>query len=694
MMTGNEPINTREDAGEGRNAKSAILKEARDRADYAARAWSANFTASRAEVSFLYGNQWPDDMVERRAAEDMPSLTINNLPTHIDQVLGDQRMARPQIEVHPADDADYDIRPEPETDAEAEDPGAIDTIKLSEAFEGLIRNIEYVSGAEMHYDQAFQQAVEGGFGWLRVVTDYESEASFNQEARIKYVRNRYAVLIDPASQEPDYSDANFAFIAERMKRTEFERRYPDAQIGELTEGMSWWGDSDHVTVTEYFRREPMTRKLLMMDDGSTHFEDEIKDVLDEMQEAGVTIVQERKVKTFRVLWSKITAHDVLEKDREWPGTIIPLAPVCGKWVDLDDGPHYRGLTRFAADAKRMHNYMMSAATARVALSPKAPWTGTAAMFAGYEDVWGRANRTNPAFLPFNIDPENPSMRPERVDVAAMPAAEIQMALNMSDMVKATIGQFDASLGAQSNETSGKAIMARQREGDVASYAFVDNLNRAICKIGRILVEIIPKIYDTERIIRVRHEDGTTQKVRINRTMLDDETGKEVLVNDLAVGRFDVVVKAGPSHTTQRMEATEALMEFIRAAPATAPAIMDILAMNMDWPGAQKVAERMRKMVPPNLLSKREREQSGQEAPEPTPEQQAEMAKAQAEMAKAEADMAMAQAKTAEAQAKMAEIQMMAEGGNQMAETVRAIVAEALADLAAQQQTETPEVQNA
>ena len=685
MKTGSEPIKTRES-----DSEEDVLEEARDRAAYAHTQWRDNFAASEAELQFLYGDQWDDKVIAQRDAQDMPSLTINNLPTHIDQVLGDQRMARPQISIHPADDADYDIRPEPDNDAERENPGAVEPIKFSKVFEGLIRNIEYTSSAEMHYDQAFQHAIEGGFGWLRVVTDYADDQSFDQDVRIQYVRDRYSVLIDPDCKEPDYSDAMYAFIAEMMPMKEFRKRYPGAEVGPLTEGMDWWGDQDHVTVTEYFRREPMTRVLLQMSDGKTHFKDEIESVLDEMQDNGVTVVRERKVKTFKVLWSKITAHSVLEKARPWAGRTIPLVPVLGKYVDTREGPRYRGLTRYAKDAKRMHNLMMSSAIQRISMSPKAPWIGTLAMFEGFEDLWENANRESRAYLPYNPDPDAPGGRPDRSDFAAMPAAELQAALGMGDMVKATIGQFDASLGAQSNETSGKAIMARQREGDVASYAFVDNLNRAIAKVGRILVEIIPKIYDTERIVRVRHLDDSTQLVRINRTMVDEETGKEVLVADIATGRFDVVVKSGPSHTTQRMEAVEAMMQFVQAAPSIAPAILDELAKNMDWPGADKIAERLRKMVPRGLLTQREAANLPEQ--EPTPEQQAEMAKANAEMASAKAeearaaaDTAMAEAKSLEAQAKLAEIKAMADGGNVDAQAIEEIVIRAVARIEGEKQ---------
>ncbi|MEM1149067.1 MAG: portal protein [Pseudomonadota bacterium] len=695
--TGNEPIKTRDD-----DSKESILKEARDRAQRAYTYWSPIFSEMRAELAFLYGAQWPREAIDARQAANRPCLTINNLPAHLDQVQGDQRMTTPGIQISPADHQNVSVYPEADETSQGE-PIQPEPIPMAEMFEGLIRNIEYRSNAERHYDMAFQHEIECGLGWLRVLCDYEDDASFDQDAFIKSIPDRFSVLIDPDCKEPDYADADYCFISETVPRLEFEARYPDAMGGSLvTEATNWWGDRDNVTVTEYYRREPMTRELIMLSDGTTTFRDALKmkgedgakvDVLEEMEAAGITVVKRRKVKTFKVLWSKITSQDVLEKERPVPGRMIPVAPVLGKVYEIDGQRKYRGLTRFARDAKQMHNLMLSAATERIAMAPKAPYLGTVENFAGHEHLWERSNLDNKAYLPYNYDPEQ-GVVPQRQDTSLMPVGEVNMAMAMNDMVKATIGQHDASLGAQGNETSGKAITARQREGDVGAFAYQDNLHMAIAKCGRCLVETIPTIYDTQRVARIRHLDGSTARVTLNKTIVDADTGDEVLVNDITVGRFDVIVKAGPSFTTQREEAVTALLEFVRVAPNTAPALLDVLARNMDWPGAQQIAKRLKAMVPPHVLTERERQEMPKQ--EPTPEQQAMAAKAEADVAGADADKAMAQAKiaeaeakTVEAQAKIAEIEAMGTGDH-FIEKVKQIVAEALAEVAAgaQQPKET------
>jgi hypothetical protein len=688
MLPGKEPIKTRD----GDN-KDAMLKEIRERAAHALTCWSHNFDAAKADIVFLAGEQWPEDVRKEREEEGRPVLTLNKLPQYVDQVLGDQRQNRPAIHIHPVEaDNTKDVSKVPNI------AGSND-YSLAEIYESLIRNIEYTSNAEAHYDSAFQHAVEGGFGWLRVLTKYSSDDSFDLDLCIKHINNRFAVLMDPDCSEPDFSDANWCFIGERMSRDEFRKLYPDKAVGDLTGSgaeYNWWLD-EGVRVAEYFRREPATRELLLLSDGRTVWRDQVEPVLDELQEMGVTVKRVRKVKTYKVKWMKVTAYDILEDEIDWPGMTIPVIPVLGKDITIGDKTYYRGLIRFAKDAQNMHNFWMTAATERVALAPKAPWVAPAEAIEGYEYEWENANRTNHSVLRYNALPGVD--RPARDQPPSMPSAELQLALSATDEMKATIGLYDASVGDQGNETSGKAILARQRQGDRGTFAYIDNLSRAIRRVGQVLIELIPRVYDADRVIRLRFEDGEGDWVQINQMIVDEETGKEVLINDVAIGKFDVTVKSGPSYQTQRMEAADSLMQFVQAVPAAGSVILDLIAKNMDWAGAQEIARRLQKILPPGVLDQDEMEEAGIEPPQPNPEQQAQMAKseadiaqaeadkvrAQADMVKAEADIAMAQAKTAEAQAKLAEIEMAASvaGPSSIEETVRNLVADAIAELMAQ-----------
>lgn len=650
-----------------------FLKEARERAVYGYGRWSHNFEQAREDLHFLNGKQWADSDINERKARKSPFLTFNDLPQFVDQVLGDERQNRPSIQVSASDGV--------AGTTEIEDMKG-KKIATAEVLEGLIRNVEYRSKAEAQYDTAGQHAVEGGFGWLRVLTEFDNPKSFDVQARIRSIPNRFAVVLDPDCDEPDMSDAKWGFIADRMERTHFNKMYPDASQGSLLDTeRGYWGDVDgrFITVAEYYWREPTRRKLLQMTNGMVHWEDEVKDVLDELAAAGITVVQSRKVDTYCVYWAKISAHSILRKPVKVPCSYVPIVPVLGKEINIDGNRIFRGMIRHAKDPKRAENFWLTAATERVALSPKAPWLATADQVKGREDTWKTANTGNPSVLIYNDVPGQAP--PKRQDPATMPVAELQMAGTMTDKVKSTIGMYSASLGAQSNETSGRAILARQREADVGSFAFIDNQARAIAQIGRILVEMLPAIYDTEREVVARGPDGKVSNTfTLNRTVKDEQTGKNVVVNDIGLGSYDVVVRTGPSYTTQREEAAEALMEFMRVAPSVATLIVDKVAEVMDWPGAQEISRRLRRTIPRNILTEQEIEELGDEAsntPEPTPEQQAELAKAQADMAQAEATMAMAQAKTAEAEAKMAEIRAGAQNNEFMAQ-VKQMIEEALA----------------
>ncbi len=681
MLPGNDPIQTREG-----NSKEDRLKEIRERAAAAVTHWQHNFDSAQEDIEFLYGRQWPEAVRKEREDEGRPCITLNKLPGFVDQVLGDQRQNRPAISVHPveANAAAGDNMPNVAGNSD---------YSLAEVYEALIRNIEYTSGAEAHYDNAFQHAVEGGFGWLRVLTKYSTDDAFDLDLAIKSIHNRFAVLMDPEATEADYCDANWCFISERMGKKEFQKRYPGKAVGDLGDAdrgeYTWWSNEEGVRVSEYFYRDPVTRTLLLLSDGRVVWQDEVKPVLDELADMGITVTRERKVKTYKVKWMKVTAYDILEGPIDWPGSTIPVVPVLGKESVLGDKTYYRGLIRYGKDAQRMHNYWMTAATERVALAPKAPWVAPAEAIEGYEAEWANANRKNQSVLRYNAIPGVD--RPHRDQPASMPAAELQLAMSASDEMKATIGLYDASMGAAGNETSGKAILARQRQGDRGTFAYIDNLSRSIRRVGQILIELIPKVYDGDRVLRLRFEDGEGDWVQINQMVMDEETQKPVLVNDIAAGKFDVTVKAGPSYQTQRLEAADSLMQFVQAVPAAGGVILDLIAKNMDWPGSQEIAKRLRKMLPPGMLDADEAEQAGIEPPAPTPEQEAAMLQAQVDMEqakadgeKAKADLAMAQAKSAEAQLKMAEIEQaaLAAGPDSMEEKVRNLVAEALAELQA------------
>lgn len=565
------------------------------------------------------GEQWPDQIITQRRMEGRPALTINKLKAFIRQVVNDARQNKPSIKVHPVDDnAD---------------------VETAEVINGLIRNIEYTSNADVAYDTGVEASCSGGFGYWRVTLDYAYDDTFDLDLKIDRVANQFSVYGDPASTAADSSDWNVAFVVNRMTKDDFKRQYKGKKNtdGEPAcvdfDSDAWsydqnWYDGDFVMVAEWWRREEVERVIMKATDGRVYYRDEIEADEDLQLFVSNGLIQfetgpdgqpvSRAVKSYKVTQTIMSGADVLEVN-DWPGRYIPLVPVYGDEIILEGKRYFRSLINPAKDAQRMFNYWRSASTEMVALAPKVPWIGRKGTFDSDNDRWQTANTQSHAYLEYDLE------APQRQTLDVGPAAgALQEALNASDDMKAITGLYDASLGARSNETSGKAIMARQREGDIATFHFIDNLSRAIRHTGCILIDLIPKVYNTARVVRVIGEDGSQETKAINQQapVMDPQTGQPKMqpamgpdgqpmqgpdgnpvmeavmaMHDLTVGKYDLVVSSGPSFTSRREEAAFQMTELVRAFPQVAPAILDIMAKNFDWPGADEIAERLAAMNP-------------------------------------------------------------------------------------------------
>jgi len=644
-----KPIELRDAGVEG------FLKEARERAKTATTAWKDNFASAEEDVLFAYGEQWDDAAKRERMQEGRPTLTLNKMGQYIYRLIGDQRQNVQTIKFHAV---------QGNSNAKMQNTAGTKDYSVSQVYEAITRNIEITSNANYHYKTAYQHAVEGGFGWLRVLTDYSQSDSFELDLKIESVRNRWSVVVDPYSKEPDYSDMNYAFISERISREEFNKRYPDKRIGELqgadADTVVNWSDENTIKVSEYFVRRPITKELVLMTNGETYWYDDVKPVLDELAGQGVTIQRQRKVQTWKVEWYKITAWDILEGPKQWCGTTIPIAPVLGKEIDVKGQRYFRGVINEAKDAQRMLNYWQSAATERVALAPKSPWVADARSIEDYQEIWKSANIKNWSVLPYKaVAGINP---PTRQDPPSMPSAELQIATLAEEGIKSSIGIYDAMLGNKSQEQSGRAIIARQQQGDTATYIFTDNLVMAQRRIGRILCEAIPVIYDSNRIIRLAFPDGSGDFVEINKTIRDEQTGMDVVIHDLSTGKYDVVVETGPQYSTQRQASQDAIMQLAQVIPQVAQVAPDIIAMNVDAPNMSVLSDRLKKTIPTNMLSKEDQEEFAKDAPppQPTPEQQQAQIEMQSAQQEQQFNLQMQQLKLQEAQLKFQTEQLKAQ----------------------------------
>lgn len=560
------------------------------------------------------GEQWPEQIRRQRELDKRPCLTINRLPAFIRQVTNEARQNSPSIKFHPVGD------------------GADQA--TAKVLDGLVRNIEYSSNADVAYDNALENAVTGGFGYFRIVTEYASDDTFDQDILIEPIKNPLTVYANDVAQSSDSADWDECFVTELVPKDEFEKRWPKAETSSIEadshDSRSWFTD-DFVRVAEWWLREDVPATLVRLSNGnimleSDYLEPERKEFFDAL---GVTVVDTRPTMTKKVTQRIITGCEVLETT-DWPGRYIPIVPVYGDEVIVDGERHTLSMIRFAKDPQQMLNFWRTASTELVALAPKAPFIGAVGQFNTDAKKWANANTANHQYIQYDaVDVEGtPVAPPQRQPFAGPPAGALQEAMNASDDMKSIMGLYDASLGAQSNETSGRAILARQREGDVSTFNFTDNLARAIRHAGRILCDLIPKVYSAPRILRVIHEDGANEMVAVNGAQLPPEAQQQAMqeqqaadqaemqavgrVYSLTTGKYDVTCEVGPSYNTKREEAANQMIEFIRSVPGAGQVMGDLLAKNLDWPGADQIAERLKKTLPPQLQGQNPELQAAQQ----------------------------------------------------------------------------------
>ncbi|WP_298966157.1 portal protein [uncultured Roseibium sp.] len=584
---------------------SGLLREAQDAFEEAEEFEKHNRDTYIEDNKFArLGEQWPEKIKEQRQADGRPCLTINKMPAFLRQVVNDARQNKPSMKVGAVDSS--------------ADP---DTAKV---INGLIRNIEHISNADVAYDTGVECAVGGGFGYWQVDIDYAFDDTFDLDILIERITNPLTVYGDPNSTAAESSDWNTAFRIERLKKDKFKELYPEADRVDwkfdFQDVSQSWFDGDYVMVADWWRREQVDKTILLLSDGTVLDENDLEDNWDWIVAGNITPIKSRVVKSHKVTRNKLTGAEVLSVD-EWPGKYIPIIPVYGEEFDIGGKVYRRSLIHNGKDAQQMFNFWRTAGAELVALAPRVPFIGPVGSFVTDANKWQSANSVSYSHIEYDVVKEGQNIMPppqrQPLD-SGVAAGALQESLNAADDMKSIIGLYDASLGARSNETSGRAIMARQREGDVSTFHFLDNLTRSIRHTGTVVLDLIPHVYNEERIIRVLGEDGTESQQAINQAvpkidtdgnpMMEEvlnDAGQPVMqpltrVFDLTVGKYDLVVNAGPSFTSRREEAATQMTEMIRAYPDIAPVIGDLIAKNMDWPGADEIAKRLQKMLPQQL----------------------------------------------------------------------------------------------
>lgn len=536
------------------------------------------------DLEFAAGNQWPDEVRKARQAAGRPLYTINKTGQFIRQVSGELRQSNPAVEFVPVDDKT--------------DPF------LADIYQGIWRGIEYRSAASAAYAWGAEQAITCGIGHWRLETCFKEDDSFDQDIKVKRIMDPFSVSWDMGATEIDRRDAMHCYVSEWITKEQYQRDFktkttpndfPEALT--YSQNNMFWSSEDRVRIASRWFKVPVKRKIGLLDTGETVDLTKLGRVAQFLN-----VVREREVMGYKIKHQKLSGDAILSEE-DWAGNGIPIIPIVGNELCLNGRVMRFGVVRWMKDPARLYNYFRSASAELIGTQPKAPYIGTLKMFEGLEDWWNKANTDNLPYLPYNPDEGAPGAAPQRI-APPQPSAAMYQETSIADAdMNATTGIYPASLGQRSNETSGKAIEARQREGDTGTFVYFDNFNHSIQRTGELGQDLIAKTFDGERTERILGKDETEMMVTINKTMMTPDG--PVIVNDISQAKFDIRVKTGPSFASGREQAKQALTELVTQNPALMPVIGDLYFEAMDFPSAKKIAERFKKTMQPGLVSEEE-----------------------------------------------------------------------------------------
>lgn len=616
--------------------RDKIIEEARERYECAQETWGPIYKLAREDLRFsdpTDPQQWPEEAKrERKNSEGgpRPCMVFDQTQQFCRQVINTARRNKPALNFLPVDDES--------------DP------KLADVLKGLARQTEYDSRAEVAYITALDKATRGGLGFFRLTLEEVQGGTVKgqQQAKIKRVVDFESVLVDPDFTEPDGSDMSWGFVEETLTRKRFERMYPKARAVDWDD--KGWFTKDHVRICEYYR---------------------VRDVNEAAE--GEAPQTKRVVEHY-----KLTGEEVLEQSI-FPGEYVPIFPVLGN-EEWDEGKRrLSGCIRLARDAQITYNFERNSEFEAVAVGPKAPWTAPAESIEGHEDKWRQANRGNLAYLPFNTVDENGQpipFRPERVQPAGIAPGWTQLSERSRQDIQAALGMYQASVGNNPNDQSGRAVMALQDKADVGTFHYIDNLALSVSHCGRVLTQVWPVIYDQEQVVRIIGEEDDPKFVTVSpeqgvayQETKNPLTGKTIISINPGVGRYDVRATVGPAFQTRQVEAAAELGEMVNGNQQLMAILGDVWVKMRNFPEADKIARRLKAMLPPQVQQAEQEEEDGE--PQIPPQvmaaiQQLQQQNQQLQQALQDAQSGMA-VKQVEVQAKLQQTAMTEESKTRLAQ---------------------------
>lgn len=582
---------------EQKDGDEGILRRARELFIISSDYFSEQHRLAREDIDFRNGNQWNEEARRRREQNFRPVLTNNQIPTFIDQVVNAQMNNMPSIQVHAVD-----------SDA---DP------KTALVLQSMIKTIEAQSSADLAYANALEQAATSGLGFFRLATDYNSPNSMNQDIQIKPVLNSFAVLLDPYANDPLFADGEFGFVFENVAKESYKQQYPNSECysdgfeGGTDEGFMDWVSDDSVRVAEYFYVEHEEFTLVQLQDGKTLDKKDYDIMVSEVEKTAQQmyrtqnlpglmaaekalppLIGQRKSSRKVIHHIKTNGYEILERTI-WPGNFIPLIPVMGSSYVVNGKRVFEGVVRHAKDPQRMVNYWKSCQAEMIALAPKAPYVGVKGQFEGMEEDWQNANVNNAPYLEYN--PVEGGQPPQRQNVEP-PIQAITVALQMaSEDLKSTTGIYDISTGNTAAQESGLAVLARMQQASVSTTHFGNNLGKSVRLCGKMIIDLLPKIYDARRTVRMVGNEKWVVEMGANIQHDPDN-----LKYRLGLGQYDVMVDASKSSMTMRQQSLMVMNALIQTNPEVGPLVGDLITKNLDIPEADEISDRLKRLLPPSV----------------------------------------------------------------------------------------------
>lgn len=566
---------------------SITIEEIRELVDEAQAGWREIYEAAADDLKFYdERNQWNEQDKRTRLAKGRFTYTVNRLPQFVHQVANSIRQNTPNIRILPA--------------------GKGADIETAEVLEDLVRNIQYTSKANIAYDTGSEYAIKCGIGFIRLDHDYTAPDTFEQHILIKPVPNPLSVLVDPGIIGND--DLTFGIIFDTWTETKFKKQWPNAKPESFDtrwmskNASSFSCDKNNVVVGEFFKLHPEEREIYQLETGEVVFAEQYEKLTTQPAIVNTRMITKNCCKRYLV-----TGAEILE-EKDFPSSYIPIVPVFGEEHWIEGKRHLYSLIRNAKDTQRYYNYLKSLEIEMIKKAPKAPYIAAEGQLSGYEDQWRNPDESNVLIYKPKDLGGNVLGAPQRVEPILIQAGLVQAGQATIEDMKSTMGIYDPQLGSREGSKSGRAIIAEQNQGDIATYHYQDNLSRSVTQVGVIVIDMLPRVTDTARIMRVLGQDGTPREVAFipkGQSLSPEEMQGIDGIYDISLGKYDVAVVTGPSFATKRQAGADAIMQLTQANPAISQIAGDLLVENLDFPNSQALAKRLKKAVPPQFLEEEE-----------------------------------------------------------------------------------------